>query len=96
MPVRSFRVTVLLLLAAILVVGPFVLTLPIAGSGGDGSGLTPSSVCAFCAVTAPQITLAPRIITAPAVIVDRLIAVSPDRHSFDTPLPLASRAPPAA
>ncbi len=92
---RFLRFAILLLLATVIVAEPTVHTHPFA-LGRSDAGIAGTTACALCAVAAQQITVARTNITAPALIVAVVVAVSPLQQSLCESRPLASRAPPSA
>jgi disulfide bond formation protein DsbB len=78
----------LLLLAAILAVEPLLHEHPLQQSPD-------AVVCAACAAGTGQVAVAPPAVAAPLAVTYRLVAVTVACPSFDAPLSLPSRAPPA-
>jgi hypothetical protein len=94
---RLLRIAILLLLATVIVAEPVVHTHPFAVSGsGSDAGIAGTTACALCAVAAQQITVVRTNVTAPAVVIAIVVAVSPLPQSLCESRPLASRAPPTA
>ena len=77
---RLLRFAILLLLAQILVAEPVVHTHPLAG---EGVGVGATTVCAMCAVAAPQITVVETNIAAQAVVAALPVAVAPVPRSLN-------------
>lgn len=93
---RVARLTILLLLAAVITAEPVVHThrlLPRTARGGNA--LTTPNICGVCAIGIAQIIVdGPTVVPLRAVI-EPLLAIATVAVSAGTPLRAASRAPPA-
>jgi hypothetical protein len=87
-----FRFGVLIAFVALLATEPVYHNHPLIPDGNAAV----QSLCAVCASGTARVTLSAPTVSAPTIVVERLIAVSPHRHSVDVPVERASRAPPAA
>jgi hypothetical protein len=86
---RRIQILALLLLAAIVAAEPLLHEHPLLQS-------QEATVCAACAAATAQLAVHTPTLVAPLAVAYQLVAVSVTGHSFDAPLPLASRAPPTA
>jgi len=85
---KRLSVLALLLLAAIVAAEPLLHEHPLQQSDE-------AIVCAACAAGTGQVAIHQPVVTAPSVVAYRLVVTLLAGHSFDSPLPLPSRAPPA-
>ena len=87
-PMSRLKVISVLLFVAFIAAEPLVHEHPLQSNE--------AIVCAVCAAGTAQLVVHTPTIAAPIHVAYQLVAVSITGHSFDAPLPLASRAPPAS
>jgi len=80
------KLTALLLFVAFIAAEPLVHAHPLQSNE--------AIVCAACAAGTAQLALHTPVVNAPLAVAYQLVAEEMPGHSFDSPLPLPSRAPP--